>query len=53
MSMNILWIVIGSGLFVILVLWMAMRRHRGRASDLGFVSDRWQEEHRLSETSGH
>ena len=50
MAMNLAWIVIGMaivGAFATRVAW----RHGRLESDLGFVSDRWVAEHRLSQIS--
>ena len=46
--MNPVWIVVGigvSGVIAAIVSW----RGRGRQTDLGFVSQHWVSEHRLSQ----
>jgi hypothetical protein len=51
--MNILWIVVGIVIAGVVAIRMGIRLQPRSTSDLGFVSDRWLSEHRLSETSGH
>jgi hypothetical protein len=49
--MNIVWILVGIGIVGILAKRMALLHERRQQSGLGFVSDRWLAEHRLSRIS--
>jgi len=46
--MNLILIAVGLGVSIVIAA-MVRRRGRGRQSDLGFVSDQWVAEHRLSQ----
>jgi hypothetical protein len=49
--MNAVSIVLGLGVLAAIVRALLLRRHRGKAADLGAVSHRWVAEQRLSSTS--
>jgi hypothetical protein len=51
LSMNLVWLIVGVGIFGLIATRMARRPERGGQSDLGFVSQRWVAEHRVSHTS--
>jgi hypothetical protein len=53
LSMNVVWILVGIGIFGVLALAkrIAWPHKRGAQSDLGFVSHQWLAEHRLSQIS--
>jgi len=46
------WIVLGLGVFGAIVALNWWSHWRGRHPDLGFVSQQWVAEHRLSQTQG-
>ena len=48
--MNVVWIVVGIGIFGVLAR-IAWPHERGEQSNLGFVSQQWLAEHRLSQLS--
>ena len=50
-SMNVVWIIVGVGIVGFLAKWIAWSGTRGGQSDLGFVSQQWLAEHRLSQIS--
>ena len=45
-----MWLIIGFGILGALVVLVGLSQRRGRRADLGFVSDQWVAEHRLSQT---
>jgi len=47
--MNLILIAVGLGVSVVITAMVRRRRGHGRQSDLGFVSDQWVAEHRLSQ----
>jgi len=49
--MTVLWILVGIGIFGVLVKAIAWCHQRGGRSDLGFVSHQWLAEHRFSQMS--
>jgi hypothetical protein len=49
--MNLVWLVVGIGIFGMVVRQITRRAERGGVSDLGFVSHRWMAEHRASQMS--
>ena len=51
LSMNVVWIVVGIGIFGVLAKWIGWPHERGGPSELGFVSQQWLAEHRLSQIS--
>jgi hypothetical protein len=51
LSMNIVWILVGIGIFGVLAKQIAWPHERGEQANLGFVSQQWLLEHRLSQIS--
>lgn len=49
--MNIVWILVGIGIFGVLAKQIAWPHERGEQANLGFVSQQWLLEHRLSQIS--
>jgi hypothetical protein len=47
--MNVLWIVVGTTIIGILAKRMALGHERPGRPDMGFVSQQWLAEHRLSQ----
>jgi hypothetical protein len=50
-SMNILWIVLGIGIVGVLAKRVAWPDRRAAQTNLGFVSQQWLADHRLSQVS--
>jgi hypothetical protein len=50
-SMNVVWLIVGVGIVGFLAKWIVWSGTRGSQSDLGFVSQQWLAEHRLSQIS--
>jgi hypothetical protein len=51
LSMNLVWLIVGVGIFGLIARRMARRPESGGQSDLGSVSQRWVAEHRVSHMS--
>jgi hypothetical protein len=49
--MNVVWIIVGVGIVGFLAKRIAWSGRRDGQSDLGFVSQQWLAEHRLSQIS--